>query len=140
MKLYTLIVFSIFINQLALSQTDNIEKKQPLGINNYIDAISGLNKNLKYHNFEFKMDNFLASKNYFFVDSSKINYPTFNVDLNLDSSFINLKKDYSGYFIDHCGALKNGVSADFKTSDVFVSDIIDNFVNNYVVRKLIFKN
>jgi len=59
----------------------------------------------------------------------------------LNSSKINFNhKDNSRPFINHCGPLDNGITNSYNGRDVFLSSIIDNAVNHFLVKRLIFDN
>tara|TARA_R100001369_G_scaffold1859_1_gene6057 strand:- start:205 stop:621 length:417 start_codon:yes stop_codon:yes gene_type:complete len=77
----------------------------------------------------------LNQTNYIF-NVKELNENLFS-NLNL---FDNNYKDYTNYFM-RCGYLEDGISVEINNpGDVMLSNIIDSFVNNYLVTNLFFKN
>jgi hypothetical protein len=48
-------------------------------------------------------------------------------------------KDYSNRFINHCGYLENGISTNLNHKNLMIGNILDNAINNFLIRKLFIK-
>jgi len=85
----------------------------------------------------------LSSPNYFSLNSNKslqFSYTSFRfntkkLNTKLFSNFKIFKKnsyiDYSNY-LRGCGPIENGFTKNIKSKDLMLSNIINNFINNYV--------
>lgn len=49
-------------------------------------------------------------------------------------------KNYSNLFINHCGYLENGLNTNYSSKDLLIGNIMDNIINNFLLRKLFIKD
>lgn len=105
-----------------------------------LDTIIGLESNLVSENILSKNDDFFS------MDSKpKLNDFNYNTEELSKKVFINFNFventyiDYSDY-LRGCGPLDDGITNTVNSGELMLSNIIDNFVNNYLLKSLIFKN
>jgi hypothetical protein len=131
-----IIITSFFFCIKAISQNNDF--KTPLFV---FDSI-------EFNAIEFKtvLSNFNANEFSVYDESSVINSSKFS-DKNSNSLYntvvFNNKsyeyKDYSNYFAKQCGALKDGLTVDYNAKNQIVGNVLNNALNNYVIKKLFFK-
>lgn len=122
--------------------SQSFEKNYATFFSIQLDTIVGLESNLDFEKNLFKNDALLLNPTR--DDFNKIDFNVSAQELN-KKVFSNLKFyentyiDYSDY-LRGCGPLDDGITNNVKSSDIMLSNIIDNFVNNYLLKSLIFKN
>lgn len=140
MKFIICFVCIMSINTQVYSQ--NFEKNYAAFFSIQLDTIVGLESNLDFEKNLFKNDALLLNPTR--DDFNKIDFNVSAQELN-KKVFSNLKFyentyiDYSDY-LRGCGPLDDGITNNVKSSDIMLSNIIDNFVNTYLLKNLIFKN
>jgi hypothetical protein len=137
-----IICFICFLSTTTLAHSQDIEKNYATFFSIQLDTIVGLEFNLDFEKNLFKNE----------VLFSKPTRDDFNrIDFNVRAEELNKKMfsnltfyentyiDYSDY-LRGCGPLDDGITNNVKSGDVMLSNIIDNFVNTYLLKNLIFKN
>ncbi len=140
MKYILFFICVLVTNTMMYSQS--FEKNYATFFSIQLDTIVGLESNLDFEKNLFKNDALLLNPTR--DDFNKIDFNVSAQELN-KKVFSNLKFyentyiDYSDY-LRGCGPLDDGITNNVKSSDIMLSNIIDNFVNNYLLKSLIFKN
>lgn len=140
MKFIVYFICALTTNTLVYSQ--NFEKNYKELFSIKLDSVVGLKSNLDSENILFKNDALLLKPSRddfnridFNVRAEELNKKVFS-NLNfVENTYI----DYSDY-LRGCGPLDDGITNNVKSSDIILSNIIDNFVNNYLLKNLTFKN
>lgn len=102
--------YKITLNNLSLLDFKNQVKRDYL----ILQKQSNFNEELVFSNY------FKSSKK---IVRSNLNY-----------------KNYSKFFIDHCSYLEDDLRTNFKSKDLMIGNIIDNTLNNYIIKRLLLKN
>ncbi len=85
-------------------------------------------------------------------DSVKFNEPSLLILRENDSDFMFTQeflffqnvdfqpthKDFSNEFLNYCGPLTDGLYVNRNASDVIISRVMDDFINNYLVKRFLF--
>ncbi len=98
--------------------------------------------------FESELDSLYSSfKNdepFSFSDINLTNFKLNSEELNtkLFSNLEIIKNTYIDYsdYLRGCGPLDDGITTNVNSGEILLSNIIDNLVNNYLLKNLIFKN
>jgi len=105
-----------------------------------LDTIIGLESNLVSENIVSKNDDFFSINSKPNLNDFKLNTEELSKKVFSNLNFVeNTYIDYSDY-LRGCGPMEDGITNNVKSSDIMLSNIIDNFVNNYLLKSLIFKN
>lgn len=125
--------------------SQNFEKNYKEKFSIKSDTIFGLETNLDPVNIPYKNDVFFSmhlkpTLNEFNSIDFNVNAKELSKKVFTNLNFIeNTYIDYTDY-LRGCGPLDNGITNNVKSSDIMLSNIIDNFVNTYLLKSLIFKN
>ena len=137
-----IICFICFLSTTTLLHSQDIERNYATFFSIQLDSIVGLESNLDFDNTLRRNDVLLSKPTRddfnridFNVRAEELNKKMFSNLTFYENTYI----DYSDYLIG-CGPLDDGITNNVKSSDIILSNIIDNFVNTYLLKNLIFKN
>src|SRR5690606_7360019 len=95
-----------------------------------LDTIIGLESNLVSENIVSKNDDFFSINSKPNLNDFKLNTEELSKKVFSNLNFVeNTYIDYSDY-LRGCGPMEDGITNNVKSSDIMLSNIIDNFVNN----------
>src|SRR5690606_20053214 len=137
-----IICFICFLSTTTLVHSQDFEKNYATFFSIQLDTIVGLESNLDFEKDLFKNEALLSKPTS--VDFNRIDFNVRAEELNKKvfsnlTFYENTYIDYSDY-LRGCGPLDDGITNNVKSGDVMLSNIIDNFVNTYLFKNLIFKN
>lgn len=140
MKFIIFFICALTTNTLVHSQ--DFEKNYAAFFLIQLDTIVGLESNLDFEKSLLKNEALLLKPSRddfnridFNVRAEELNKKMFSNLTFYENTYI----DYSDY-LRGCGPLDDGITNNVKSGDIMLSNIIDNFVNNYLLKNLIFKN
>ncbi len=143
MKLIVCFICALVTNTTIHSQ--NSEKSYASFFSMKPDTILDLESNLDIEKNLLKKDAFFSFHNLSYTQNDSnpgiyINTEELNKKVLSNLTIIeNTYIDYTEY-LRGCGPLKDGITNTVNSGELMLSNIIDNFVNNYLLKNLIFKD
>lgn len=137
-----IICFICILSTITLAHSQDIERNYATFFSIQLDTIVGLESNLDFDKNLFKNEALLfkPTRNDFNRIDFNLNAEELNKKVFSNLTFYeNTYIDYSDY-LRGCGPLDDGITNNVKSGDIMLSNIIDNLVNNYLLKSLIFKN
>ncbi len=124
----------------TMMYSQNFEKNYKEIFSIKLDTIVYLESNLDSENIPSKNDTSFSidlkpTLTDFYFNAEELSKNVFT-NLNfIENTYLDYTENLRG-----CGPLENGITNTINSGELMLSNVIDNFVNNYLLKNLIFKN